>query len=585
MEGWPVTDQAIMEVQLGELGIAGATAPTHYYDRPILAELKDWFAPGESRSETGKSTLSHGGYWTGPQLVNTKTLAISGWVASKDRLRIDQLKRELAALISKESHDLAVTTEFNRTHRQVRVLHVDLPDDHGGALAKWSIDCEAEDPRRYGDVEVQSIDFNDDTRVSNIITNPRPSMARHWFTSTMAGESKPATSGGGFVYGKSGSEYHVCVYYRGPLTGPVDQVRLEAAATQRVRGRITCSWLNADGVAIRTDAFPDTELSRDWTRLATPVSPPPGAVEFTLGVDTFGSSGSESYDLRVRRAMAGKFGEGATLYYLGGYTEMARMVGDVCEGDSRNGRIAITAHDLSVGRSHHGHTDRSRVGGSSISCQVRASHPGVFVAASVSWLDLHGDVINQVTFDQIVVGPEWRRLSTVLVPPRGAMSMSVAVDALDNPDGTEDYTLSVRGLVEGGADSDYHDGDSPGWHWNGARGDSTSSQTGPQWVLDNRDGTAPSLPTISFTPAGTLSGFRLSAGHGHELRWVGQIPAKAKVELIPGEHAVMINGKLAKAVARGEWPVVKAGECITVTLVPTESVKFSAECRWSAAWW
>lgn len=568
----------VMEVRLGDLVIHGTSAkPGEHKNRFVLQGISDWFSPADPEDSFVDSALTHGGRWSKPVRLSRKTATMTGWCWADDRTVLDGFKRQLAAMASLDGVSMAVQTELNVTWREVRVMHVSIEDDHGANPVRWTIDVQAPDPRRYGDVETRAVDFNETTRLYNIITNPRPSLTSHWFTSTFGGESKPARAGGGYVYGHSaGTDNRVSVYYRGPLSRPINQVRLQVSASLRVRARLSVTWLDAARAALRTDAFPDTEVSSEWLTMAAPVSPPTGAVEFTLGADTFGQSSSAGHELRCRRAMAGLLDEGPKLFWPGGETQMARIAGEVAEGDSRSGRVAMAIHRDTVG--------------TSVAFGLRASRAGVWVSPAVTWLDVRGAAIEQTTFQAVEIGPTWVQATAMLVPPKRAMSMSIAVDALNQTNGNiatsfEPFTLSVKGLATGSSATEYADGDSAAWRWVGQRNNSLSEQLGPQWVLDNRDGTAPSIPSISFVPDGAISGFRLIAAKGVELRWTGAIAARSKVQLIPDEHAVLVNGQLARAIARGSWPSVEPGQSLVLALVPTESVAFSAQCSWAPAWW
>ncbi|CEG98127.1 hypothetical protein [Propionibacterium freudenreichii] len=570
--------QSILEIKLGDLSIRGTSVTASTYPNGLnLEELTGWFDPGTPEDSFVDSALTHGGRWSKPARIGVKTATIKGWAWFDSRTEADAMKRQLAALVAQDSVSMAVQSELNVTWRTVRVMNVEIPDEFEMNPLSWTIDVQAPDPRRYGDVETRAVDFNETTRLYNIITNPRPSLTSHWFTSTFGGESKPARAGGGYVCGHSaGTDNRVSVYYRGPLSRPINQVRLQVSASLRVRARLSVTWLDAAGVALRTDAFPDAEVSSEWLTMAAPVSPPTGAVEFTLGADTFGQSSSAGYELRCRRAMAGIIDDGPTLFWPGGETQMARMAGEVADGDSRSGRVAMAIHRDTVG--------------TSVAFGLRASRAGVWVSPAVTWLDVRGGAIEQTTFQAVEIGPTWVQATAMLVPPKRAMSMSIAVDAINQTNGDiavsfEPFTLSVKGLATGSSAAEYADGDTSAWRWVGQRNNSVSEQLGPQWVLDNRDGTAPSIPSISFVPDGAISGFRLIFAKGVELRWNGAIAARSKVQLIPDEHAVLVNGQLARAIARGSWPSVEPGQSLVLALVPTESVTFSAQCSWAPAWW
>lgn len=181
----------------------------------------------------------------------------------------------------------------------------------------------------------------------------------------------------------------------------------------------------------------------------------------------------------------------------------------------------------------------------------------------------------QTVFDQMVTQPAW------------ADGLTVGVEAFD-PSMPEVSCIQVQGLMVGAfIDASYQDGDSLGWAWLGVPGKSASAQLGTRWPLDNRDGTAPSTPAICIEALQDMpGGFTLSFyGSSASLVYSGDIPAGVIVELIPGEHAVLIDGKLSPIVAVGTWPVVPGGELMQLSLTANSKTNFAAVSTWAPAWW
>ena len=208
---------------------------------------------------------------------------------------------------------------------------------------------------------------------------------------------------------------------------------------------------------------------------------------------------------------------------------------------------------------------------------------------TLSWIGTSGAVIETWSGTQVdVLAGVPQRLSRVVdVVPMGAATLSAIVDGYDAPGGwPAGSSLGVhRALVGRTPDADVHDGDSPGWTWDGAVGASASRRSGAMWGLDNRAGTADSVPLLQFTPSAPLSGFRVSqSGHG-SLQWSGQvIPAGTLVTVDTRGHQVLLDGRLPERRWSGEFPIVEAGETSVLTL-STPGVAASATCTWSPAWW
>lgn len=171
--------------------------------------------------------------------------------------------------------------------------------------------------------------------------------------------------------------------------------------------------------------------------------------------------------------------------------------------------------------------------------------------------------------------------------PENVDGLTVGLEAYD-PSLEALSRLDARFLMVGAfTDSDFQDGDSLGWAWLGQPGQSPTAQLGTRWLLDNRAGTAPSTPAITVTAKRQmLGGFTLSFyGSEDKLVYSGDIAAGSVVELVPGEHAVLIDGKLSPVVAVGRWPAVPPGELVQLSLTANNTTDFEATATWSPAWW
>lgn len=199
---------------------------------------------------------------------------------------------------------------------------------------------------------------------------------------------------------------------------------------------------------------------------------------------------------------------------------------------------------------------------------------------------LRADVSNPA---RLAARGTWQLLSWADFPakPATATHVTVAVDAMDQPYATGSWLEATRLVVGAQSSPDYVDGDSLGWQWLGTPGLSASAKTGTSWQLDNRLGTAPSTPAIEFTATSNLAtGFTLRFhGKPDVLTYRGRIQHGAKVELLPDEHAILVNGSLSPTVAVGTWPTVAAGQMEQLALYANTPAGFDATCTWSPAWW
>lgn len=574
MEDWRIKAQAVMEVQLGPVAFTGTSASTQYYDRPILAAIDDWYAPAKARSSTTDSPVSHGGHWTGPQRLGTKTLQLTGWLASNTRMTVADLKTQLAALIIGNEYDLAVTTEERRTHRKVRILDIDVPDDHGKGVITWAIDVEAADPRRYGDLQSIKEEFDANGAQYNVIGNPRPHSATDYYGTDQGGVEWPADLRDGYVETSFDSEAHAAMFYRCQhFTKRIMQVRMEVRAPYDIPGSLTLAWWDSQGRAIETISYPEVIIKNDWTLVTGLVSQPSNAVGFDMGISFKDHPQSVPITVAMRRLMAGRM----TLrefYSTGpGVEQPAPVVNGWAEGSSPDGKVTVgtrVSRQLAVTR---------------LAVTAKASRP-IRACLTVSHMD--GPLVNQtVAFPDVAITTTGTLL-TAQLPPSEPHALTVGVSTYDT-DSAEPVTLSVKDLPHEQGQSgawEYQDGDSNGWTWEGPPGNSASSQVGTRWHLDNSEGTASSVPSLKFTTAGSIAGFRLKFfNDAREFVYRHPINAGSEVELIPNEHAIIIDGVLAPYVAGGDWPVVEAGTIEDLSLMPLSQSPFTATCDWAPAWW
>lgn len=210
------------------------------------------------------------------------------------------------------------------------------------------------------------------------------------------------------------------------------------------------------------------------------------------------------------------------------------------------------------------------------------------VRLNLSWLK--NGVLRQVdAFTPQLMGAAGRvnLIDQQVRQPAGVNGLTVAVEQYD-PTLPAIRAYYVSELMVGAfTDEEFQDGDSLGWAWLGEPGKSASAQLGTRWPLDNRVGTAPSTPAITVTAKRQMpGGFTLNFyGSEDKLVYSGDIPAGAVVELVPGEHAVLIDGKLSPIVAVGRWPAVPPGELVQLSLTANASTDFEATATWSPAWW
>lgn len=176
--------------------------------------------------------------------------------------------------------------------------------------------------------------------------------------------------------------------------------------------------------------------------------------------------------------------------------------------------------------------------------------------------------------------------ATVQQPP-GVNGLTVGIEQYD-PSLPSLRSLRAGSLMVGAfTDEEFQDGDSLGWAWLGEPGKSVAAQLGTRWPLDNTTGTAPSTPAIRVYAIKNLDkGFTLSFyGSDEKLVYPGAIKAGSVVELLPGEHAVLIDGRLSPLVAVGTWPVVPPGELVQLSLTANSASDFEATSIWAPAWW
>lgn len=171
--------------------------------------------------------------------------------------------------------------------------------------------------------------------------------------------------------------------------------------------------------------------------------------------------------------------------------------------------------------------------------------------------------------------------------PAGVNGLTVGVEQYD-PSLPSLRSLRAGSLMVGAfTDEEFQDGDSLGWAWLGEPNKSVAAQLGTRWPLDNTTGTAPSTPAIRVYAIKNLDkGFTLSFyGSDEKLVYPGSIKAGSVVELLPGEHAVLIDGRLSPLVAVGTWPVVPPGELVQLSLTANSASDFEATSIWAPAWW
>ena len=206
---------------------------------------------------------------------------------------------------------------------------------------------------------------------------------------------------------------------------------------------------------------------------------------------------------------------------------------------------------------------------------------------TITWLDAAGRilVVDKLS-DVSAAAGAWVALAGAVRPPAGAVSAWLMVDGSDSGPWPVGSHLTVdQALLGASASGEYRDGDSPGWEWTGAKGASTSRMAGAAWELDNTQGTAPSVPQLSFVPAANLSTFSVSIWGRPPLVWSGlTIPAGTRVTVDAGSHQVLLNDQLPTRRWSGPWPEVGPGE-LAWLLLTTGQVSAEATCDWAPAWW
>lgn len=210
--------------------------------------------------------------------------------------------------------------------------------------------------------------------------------------------------------------------------------------------------------------------------------------------------------------------------------------------------------------------------------------PATSLRLSLTWLDATGRALRtDLGAETAAPADATVRLAMPVIPPAGAARLTLIVDGYGSPWAAGSWLGVHRALV--GTATDYRDGDSHGWVWDGRAGASASRKAGVSWLLYNGEGTADSVPLLEFTPSAPLSGFMVSqSGHG-SLQWSGQaIPAGTLVTVDTRGHQVLLDGRLPERRWSGEFPIVEAGEIAVLTL-STPGVAASATCTWSPAWW
>ena len=204
---------------------------------------------------------------------------------------------------------------------------------------------------------------------------------------------------------------------------------------------------------------------------------------------------------------------------------------------------------------------------------------------SLTWLDAAGRALRtDLGAETAAAAYATVRLAMPVTPPAGAARLTLIVDGYGSPWAAGSWLGVHRALV--GTATDYRDGDSPGWVWDGRTGASASRKAGVTWLLDNSKGTAPSMPRLEFTPSQQLAQFGVSLSGVGLLSWSGQtIPAGTVVTVDPASRQVLLNGNLPERRWSGTWPeVVAAGTAPTLALM-TYDVPATATCAWSPAWW
>ncbi len=181
----------------------------------------------------------------------------------------------------------------------------------------------------------------------------------------------------------------------------------------------------------------------------------------------------------------------------------------------------------------------------------------------------------EIIFDQHVTQPD------------GVSGLTVAIESYDPVLPLVSAWAATELMVGAFTDESFQDGDSLGWAWLDTDTGRVAAQLGTRWTLDNQEGTAPSTPAITVTAARDMpKGFTLSFyGSDDELVYPGAIQAGQTVELLPGEHAVLIDGRLSPVVAIGKWPQARPGAIEQLSLTSNTASDFTATCTWSPAWW
>ena len=249
--------------------------------------------------------------------------------------------------------------------------------------------------------------------------------------------------------------------------------------------------------------------------------------------------------------------------------------------DGWMGRIVLTspAAGLAIGT-------RIDLGGAAVTDVLVdvVTSPATSLRLSLTWLDAAGRALRtDLGAETAAAADATVRLAMPVTPPAGAARLTLIVDGYGSPWAAGSWLGVHRALV--GTATDYRDGDSHGWVWDGRAGASASRKAGVSWLLDNSAGTADSVPLLQFTPSAALSSFMVSqSGHG-SLQWSGQvIPAGTLVTVDTRGHQVLLDGRLPESRWSGEFPIVEAGETSVLTL-STPGVAATASCTWSPAWW
>ena len=226
-----------------------------------------------------------------------------------------------------------------------------------------------------------------------------------------------------------------------------------------------------------------------------------------------------------------------------------------------------------------------------LSADVRTS-AGRLVHFTLTWLDSQDRIVEvqKLPGRQTVAG-QWTSFRHTISRHTGATAVVLAVDGLDSGPWAAGSSLAVANVLLGKRDADqgWADGNSPGWEWTGTPNASGSRAEGMTWLLDNYAGTAPSEPRMRIQVGASPlpNGFRLGVVDSgmDRLTWPYPIPANAVVDIIPGEHIILINDQLPTSPQpRGPWPVVPPGERWRLVLNADQAL-MTATTQFATAWW